>query len=662
MKFLLTFSLIFCVKITTIYAQEHLIVFNKDGRIIKNDGFDRGYNAIQARFMIEGVVPEEADNYFVLYQVRNDFLYTSNNTLENHAIEGFIYQPGFFAEISNNISLNPRFENMELVSYYLIKVDDSLANWIGQNNSDTLNTATLLRAAALTFYNQFTGIDMAALQDSMNKLESAIDDLTVLQIKKKEQNYNESFEDLLIEKKWLQKQLELMEKQRASLPDQKEGCCTIETFNQLSNKINELNEELFEKDRQIIETIREHDKRIKKAENKVEEMKKTLVKALDGITLPSIEVLHQGTLVAKDRNTHEIAYNIFSKTINKSDKRHSLVGRWTADLPRLNTESLLYLHLFNIQPDLIESDPFTFQFSSSVSEEVSIESPSNFQGLQDADIGFDFSGLAGSFPKEAGFIVPDQQVPDEDPKATEERSELFKKLFGQVKNVNMKANYLDYVLKYPKEFKAKREVTIEIKRKQYASEEFVQKVEEGTLKKEGYLIKYKDETLSSDVLPPVHRLYRFALTTGLVFTRQVDYSYKTAPIGSTSQMQLVEYKNVQNSVRPLLTFSTYVIRKQDTAMNPESILNTLHFDIGMDYAQTDIFDDIYVGVGLEPWRSIHLVMGAAVSRVQRVDANRLDPVTLNVSDALVNQTKIGYYVGINLGINLIPNVIKTFKK
>ena len=655
MKSLLCICFLCTFPVTFLMAQEHLIVFSKEGRIIKNDGYDLANSAVQARFIIEEVDQSEADNYFILHQSRNDYLYQTNNTLEQHQVLDFRYQPGVYAESRGVLTLPARLNDAELISYYLIKVDDTLASWIRANRTVPLNPLTLLAATEETFASQ--NPDLGKAEELIKTLEEANKAWQKLKTEKQKGDFAD-YKKLLEEKTWLEKQLTLVKEQRSLLPEQKEGCCTTSMFTELGEQIESLTWKILEKEKDLKKAISLQDEKIKEQEETVSSAKKELKASLGKIVFPSLKVLHQGTLVAKIGGVHEIVYDVYAKKIGQSDKKRTLVGRWTPDLPQLNTESQLYLHLLNIQPDIVASDPFTFRLTDRVSEEVTIESPSNFQGLQDAAI--DFPNLSGRFPKSSR-----SNWPGEPEDSLTKNTALLKKVYDQFKTIDLEANYLDYVLKYPTKFKANREVTLELKRKQYVSEDFAQPVEESQLKKENYVIKYQEETLTTDVLPAVHRLFRFALNTGVALRVQQQYFYNTEPIGGTSQLRLVEDVNVQQSLRPLLTFSTYLFGKQDIAIDPQGfagIRNTLHFDVGIDYAQKDVFDDLYLGLGVEPWRAIHFSAGAVLSQVARVDANRLDPLTLNVQEALVDRTQVGFYIGVNLGVNFVPTIIDVFTK
>ncbi len=227
--------------------------------------------------------------------------------------------------------------------------------------------------------------------------------------------------------------------------------------------------------------------------------------------------------------------------------------------------------------------------------------------------------------------------------------------------LNKDPNYIDYLLKYPTPFEATKKPSITLKAVQPEAENFKHKVEGGTLVNESYNIKYETKTLVTDTLPPVHRLYRFALNTGLVTSQNISYSYQRIPVPNSSIDQLDEVKEVTQQVRPLLTFSTY-IWKQDLAVDPTSFFRTLHVDIGLDYAQKNVFDDVYIGIGFEPKRLIHVAFGAKISEVNRADSDKLDPVTLDISSAMTSETEIRPYFSVNLGLNIIPAAISALIK
>ncbi|WP_425391458.1 hypothetical protein [Ekhidna sp.] len=655
-------SIMICL---SVFAQERLVVFDKEGRIIKNDGFNKADGAYTVRFMIEGVTQDETDNYFILHQNRNDHLYKSNNTFEPHNTESFIYRQGYMAE--SIIQVGDRGDDAELIDYLLIRVNDSLANWIRLNiRMGTVINAFVLQQHSLDmFLNRVSAIDYDDIVERLNSIATKEAELSALNNQKMKEEYNESFQELLTEISFTKKQLELLREHRSSLPKEKEKCCPIEELKKISEEIKMLEEQLLDQNKDVLQTKKDHDKKIidkKKEINKSKsDLKKALAESIGTGAMPSIHFLHQGTLIVFDENIHEISYNAYEKKIDNSNKTRISLGRWTPDLPQLNTASQLYLHIFNLTPDVLKSDPFTIELSSELSEEVTIESPSNFQGLQEADLGFDFSSVLGKMPFSDGFVFLSER--HELPVGFD--SDKIKNLYTLIKTIEIEPRYIDYILKYPTPFKPLREVTLDIKRNQYTTDSFEQKVEKGDLKKENFTIKYQSETLAKDVLPAVHRLYRFSLNTGIVYSNRITYNYRTEPIGSSSQLRLIEEKNTNSSFRPILTFSTYLIKNQDTAIDPEGfwgIMETIHLDFGLDYAQKNVFDDVYLGLGFEPKRSIHLAGGVKISQLEKVDINRLDPITLNIADALRKETEVSGYFSLNLGVSLIPTVLKNLTK
>lgn len=709
---------------TICFAQQHTIVFDQQGRIVKNYGFEKSdkYD-LEYKFLIEGVTSADSNSYFLIYQWRNDYLYEANNTFENNTvsqIRGF--DSGGYLKISypekktDKKFVKKTNENSRLLSYQLIRVNEcgkkllSLekkpkgdspnkkqfkkkndeTSSVPKKDKDSLKTKetnihemTLnsLEAQCIKKSLVIDSIPSEILLDSLEKKIDSLriieDDLRKLEGQKKDKTFSSDYSNILRDKSLYEKKLEIRKQQLDKLGSGKNKCCTGDYIEEVTSKIIAFTDSLHIKQVEIDSLQKDHEDKIKKTKSKVGELKKSIEKKITGslkIDLsPIYTLLHQGVLVSKDKNRSEIVYDVKKQKLFDSDKDILNVARLTPDLPQLTTESQLYLHVLNLRPSDFKQNPFAISLSSSLSEEVAIESPANFQGLQNVDLGLEsFSNLIIETEKKVDKAVEDI-TKKEVPIFVIEKKKIVQYIVMLIKsNLKKDPNYIDYLLKYPRPFEAKKKPRISLKALQPEVENFKQEVEGATVKNESYEIKYVTKTLVADTLPPVHRFYRFALNTGLVTSQNISYSYQRIPLPNSSVDQLKEVREVTQHFRPLLTLSTY-LQKQDLAVDPnltghwwnsivKELWKTAHIDIGLDYAQKNVFDDVYLGIGFEPKRLIHLAFGAKISEVDRVDSDKLDPVTLDISSAMTSETKIRLYFSVNLGLNFIPTAISALIK
>lgn len=672
-NYLLIITLFFVHHISV--AQRHTIVFDKSGKIIKNYGFEKPKNKdLKFTFQIDGISEKEAGNYYLIYQWRNDYMYEANNTSEKNLMVQFksFDKDGFtkFDKKKRKEYKNTTGEKIKkkygskILSYQLIKISD----WAKNNLSH--NSWTEMNLEYAKHYND-PGNYSALFATGTDDLNKEIDSLDILENKlktlkkEKESNYGKDYKiDTLGKKDLINEKIEVKELQLDKLGQPGKECCLTKEIDQIITEIINLKTELQRLNFIIANKKIAHDKKIEDAKNQLSKTQKSIADKIKKGELdlsPLYISLHQGVLVSKNLNTFEIVYDTKSATLFESNRSQLNIVRLTPNLPQLTTDSDLYLHVLNLNPSDLEKDPYLLSLKTHLSAEVPIESPANFKGLENVDLGFDIEGLIS---EEAGLIGEEAAFTEEQKQKQKKLSNDQKKIISYTSNlvlqqITVKPNYVDYILKYPVPFEAKRKPAVQITANQFVAENFNQKMEEGELKKESYEVKYVEKVLVTDTLPPVHRLYRFSLNTGLAASQKLSYNYQIVPAANTAINELVEYKEITQVVRPLLTLSTYFF-KQDLAVNPSGFINglrTAHFDIGLDYAAKDVLDDIYVGIGFEPWRLIHIATGVKISNVEKVDQSKLDPITLDISQAMTNEMNYFWYVSVNLGLNIIPMAI-----
>ncbi|MEQ9374029.1 MAG: hypothetical protein RIG68_02540 [Imperialibacter sp.] len=760
---LIIFSL--TVASTATFAQQHLIVFDNDGRIVKNYGFDRDdEHNFNYSFMIENVSPRDSLSYFLIYQWRNDYLYQANNTLDNEPpVQITQFDPQGYLTIT--VSPNRPIEDNSLLSYQLVKVNDTGRALLdgGLKGVRSLNRLTyeyLRFIKANSIFEEVTDEHIATfdvLKAGLIASETALAEFE--RIKKEEVYRDATYQAMQNQKLLVDKQLAIRTQQMEKVASQDKECCTADALDKVTLEILRLTKE-SEDLRISMELVTEQlDKLIKDKRKDRDSFAAQLQQMLTSqlkedykhLTAPLFKILHQGVLVIKNENTSEVVYDILAKKIFNSGKEEYIVARLTPDLPQLTTASELYLHTINLKTSFLADNPFFMSLSGHMTKGTDIEGASNIKALESIDTGMfegfpdasalpkrqdDGSGQKGGFqqPSDIGKVEIKEYTPEwmnmkadylkEEIKSnsdsiealekqkedleqhltntndTTETYRVLKDKLGQLegrilkfaekkKNAEAKVNYLarmaselpfkkalgktidellkkngtpnyiDYLLKYPVPFEALKRPVIELKALQLEVDSFEQKVAAGELGKESYTLKYSDKVVTTDTLPTVHRLYRFSINTGLAGSQSVSYNYQRVPVPNTVVDRLQESREVSFRVRPLLTLSTYLIKPQDIAVCDKQTINTLHFDIGLDYLRKNVLDDVYLGLGVEPWRNINVAFGAKIATVSKVDRAKLDPVSLDTSAAMTSVTQAGFYFSVNLGFNIIPLAINS---
>jgi hypothetical protein len=456
------------------------------------------------------------------------------------------------------------------------------------------------------------------------------------------------------------------------------------------------------------------DNKILKVENQISKVLKDIQQDSLGFFI----LLHQGVLISKNKNVKEIVYDIHRSKLFDSEKELLRVARLTPNLPNLTTDSELYCHIINLKPDDLEKNPFIISMEAELSEPVEVESPSNIRALQEVNTGIPTelfsdgeadtrdsidilkalqdldkisSKLSDSILIKGPEIVllkgyigkltePDQSdlmskfKPFIDPDITLKNSDIGKLnqlveqlkrkikmiLLDDLKKYLPKSNYTtvahsEYILKYPIPFEAKRKPTIKLLAKQFTVENYADKFVKGKSEGPTYDIKYEQVTLIEDELPPVHRLFRFSVNAGVLLTNSISYNYEQVPLANSNVIDLKEVKETSLDFRPSITFSTY-LWKQDLAVNVpiNRFYETTHIDVSIDYDDSKILDNIYLGVGIEPLRNIQLAVGARFGQVDRLKPENFDPLMDLSGQKFSSEIDVGYYVSLSLGFDLIP--------
>ncbi len=394
---------------TICLAQQHTIVFDQEGRIVKNYGFEKSdkYD-LEYTFLIEGVTTATQENYFLIYQWRNDYLYEANNTFQNNTVSqiGNFDSQGYLKISYPKKKDEKKFvkktdKNTRLLSYQLIKVNDCGKDILADTEEMTLNSLEdqCIEKSLEIDSTSFTFTNLDSLAKKNDRLKIAEDNLRKLERQKKDETFSSDFSDLLKDKSLLEKKLEIRNQQLEKLGGGKDECCTTDNLEGVTNRIIELTDTLHVKEGKIDSLQKVHENKLRKANSNVRELKKSVEKIItESLKIdisPIYTLLHQGALVSKDKNRFEIVYDVKRQKLYDSNKDLLNIARVTPNLPQLTTESDLYLHILNLRPSDLKGNPFAISLSSSLSAEVPIESPANFQGLQNVDVGLDLTSLAG---------------------------------------------------------------------------------------------------------------------------------------------------------------------------------------------------------------------------------------------------------------------------
>ncbi|MCL7755130.1 hypothetical protein [Polaribacter sp. Z022] len=713
--------------ITNSIAQERTLVFDKKGKIIKNYGFDAPTTeGLEFRILIDEITEEEKPNYFILYQWRNHYNFEANIIGSNNTLRVLKYDKKGINYTFDEIKNNARYFN-----YWLVEANKEGKKYLSSISNDktkTLQLNVFLKQYETTLHSivknyidtNANGFDSYLMALDKNKKSIEAYQKLAEKFKKKE-----SLEDK--EKEKLTTTLASKKEIITNLTKITHAATTPKYIADLGNEIVKLNEKILLKTRLIKDSVQLVNDSIKKITKRNTELVASMQNIIfkndtskEFIKKPLYKVLHQGILLSKTKDIHEIVYDINNNENLNAKNKQLEVARLTPTLPQLTTTSQLYAHIINFTPDLIKNTPFKISMLTSQNDSVAVESVSNFKGMEAIDdisngllsdiIGgivavkseniteentsSDTTAIAEKIIKKIesktinknnvtqnlikdvayyaelnvysteanGFLADEKKdFPSQKDTAAflkfdhesffkknilqkliqneQEKNKKIKKILGLIslKQTNT-PNYTEYILKYPKPFKANSAPTINLYTNQLNIENYVKKVEDGKVKEPSYDITYASKLLVSDELPPTHRLYRFTLTAGALWTSSKSYELD---VNNTP-------KEIDNSgVKPSITFSTY-LKNQDLNVDASDWLTeTIHFDISIDYEDANITDNFYFGFGVEPIRNLHLGMGYRFGKTDKMVNQEVERVKNN-----------GMYITASLGFNLIPSMLK----
>lgn len=232
-------------------------------------------------------------------------------------------------------------------------------------------------------------------------------------------------------------------------------------------------------------------------------------------------------------------------------------------------------------------------------------------------------------------------------------------------NESKDVNYIDYLLKFDKEFEYLSKPSIELKATTPSYNSYVKTVAEGVVKKPSYNLTNELITISKTEFAPVRKKYQFSFNAGIIWTQVTKYNYENVPInGSTNTYNVNQSISIENRFVPSLFFSTYILPNDVYAKFKDSrFFSKIHVDVGIDYFDADLLDNVYLGIGFEPIRSINIAGGVKLGQYYKIDdINSIPSGTTDFNPYLNKYFDCQIYLGINLGFNLIPMAFKSLLK
>jgi hypothetical protein len=438
MKIKFTVSLLlFLVSSAIIYAQNKLIIFNKEGQIIKSFGETNG-NSFQDcyhrgfRLVIEDVDPADQKKYYLIYQARkSDYIYGSNLTSFERLIEPFVYNAN---ENILELNLHKRLLR-EVISYQLVKTNEwgtdkdkfeamvLSSNWADHYSDEIKLKENLVTYLGNNFFNTYK--EVLAFNDSCDRyktMKAAFD--------KNKYLLSANAKTKIEEKEKVKNEIDILGKKLEKITSLSRSDNVVSSFDALNADLIRLNKKLIDLDKELLEFkdkdsiyLNKLGSICRKARERLrfDFHKENFVKQEKYTDAAPYEILHQGTLINATSKTKEVVYTAFQQDIFNSGKKNLSVKRLSPDLPQLTTDDELYIKLVNIEYKLLKENPFLFQINIDNSKTATEAELANGPLIKDMDKIDEsiFSNIVGmtasksptvsmkSFAKDfAGYVAP----------------------------------------------------------------------------------------------------------------------------------------------------------------------------------------------------------------------------------------------------------------
>lgn len=372
LNLLLSFSLI-------IIGQNKLVIFNKDGQIVKSFGESNG-NSFQENYhsgfklVIEDVDLKDKDKYYLVYQARkSDYIYGSNLTSFERLIEKFE-----FDENQNILKLNlHRRLSREVISYQLVKTNDwgkdkekfeamvLSSNWFNYY-SDTIH----LKESLMTYLEKnffVTAKEVFAFNDSYEKYYTAKSSFD-----KKKYSVNNLDNEKYTQRELIKNKISILEKKLEKITGLARSESVISSFDELNESLIKLNAELILIDKDLINFRRDDSIKLNllsetyKGNRKginFDFHKENFIKTENYTAEAPFTILHQGSFINSTDKTKEVVYTAYQQDIFNSGQKNLSVKRLSPELPQLTTDDDLYIKLVNVDYRILKENPFLFQIN-----------------------------------------------------------------------------------------------------------------------------------------------------------------------------------------------------------------------------------------------------------------------------------------------------------
>ena len=250
--------------------------------------------------------------------------------------------------------------------------------------------------------------------------------------------------------------------------------------------------------------------------------------------------------------------------------------------------------------------------------------------------------------------------------ATEESKKL--KLEPIVKSKAL----LDLLMDAQKDLTALRKPELTINGTNVTGIEEKYKVTDGKLgDREEYTVTIDPKAdLAKTKLPGVRKHYRFSLSMGLMVSPSVGYNYDVfvpTNLGNNPPATILETVEVEPQLRPSFFFAWHLSRYDVfSKLSRYNWYKRFELNLGMDYRDDKLLDNIYLGAGWSPHRLVHIVGGFRFGEAERLDFDKVNlfgDVETSISNNLKSTWSMrntSFFLGVNLGLDVIPNAVKLF--
>ncbi len=179
----------------------------------------------------------------------------------------------------------------------------------------------------------------------------------------------------------------------------------------------------------------------------------------------------------------------------------------------------------------------------------------------------------------------------------------------------------------------------------------------------------KKEMLATAQLPIVYKTYRFSFNTGLAITSFKAYNYtinSTNGAAEGTPFRVEENLETNWTIAPTIFFSVFPWKHNVyQKIWKRTWYQHLELNLGIDYLDKTLLDNIYLGGGFAVHRLVHVSAGYKFQLLQRLDYSKIDPFTVTAENIQNNTAPEwnahngSFYFAINLGIDFIPSIIST---